>query len=250
MGGPHGACPTVRRELAAGRRPDGLPARGLPDLVGRNFTASKPNELWVVDFTYVATWAGTVFSAFVTDVFSRRIVGWRTKATMPTELPLDALEMALWTPPAGRRTRRRARAPLRGQQPVHRYPLQQPPRRCRSLGFDRGRQLRQRHGRVGHRALQGRVRPPRRPLARGRRPRARHPHWVWWFNEIRLHGQIGHIPPTEYETAYYRHNQTAGPPGPGRTSPPLNPGRFIRRELHTVPNDARISQPSLSFAVR
>ena len=62
-----------------------------PDRVNRNFKASRPNELWVVDFTYVPTWAGTVFTAFVVDVFSRRIVGWRTKATMPTELPLDAL---------------------------------------------------------------------------------------------------------------------------------------------------------------
>ena len=77
-------------------RPDPAASRP-PDLVKRNFTASRPNELWVVDFTYVPTWSGTVFSAFVTDVFSRRIVGWRTKATMPTELPLDALEMALWT---------------------------------------------------------------------------------------------------------------------------------------------------------
>jgi putative transposase len=77
-------------------RPDPAAARP-PDLVKRDFTASRPNELWVVDFTYVATWSGTVFSAFVSDVFSRRIVGWRTKATMPTELPLDALEMALWT---------------------------------------------------------------------------------------------------------------------------------------------------------
>ena len=77
-------------------RPDPAATRP-PDLVKRNFRASRPNELWVVDFTYVPTWSGTVFSAFVTDVFSRRIVGWRTKATMPTELPLDALEMALWT---------------------------------------------------------------------------------------------------------------------------------------------------------
>ena len=77
-------------------RPDPTAARP-PDLVQRDFRASRPNELWVVDFTYVPTWSGTVFSAFVTDVFSRRIVGWRTKATMPTELPLDALEMALWT---------------------------------------------------------------------------------------------------------------------------------------------------------
>ena len=77
-------------------RPD-VGVQRPPDLVQRDFTASRPNELWVVDFTYVPTWSGTVFSAFVTDVFSRRIVGWRTKATMPTELPLDALEMALWT---------------------------------------------------------------------------------------------------------------------------------------------------------
>jgi putative transposase len=68
-----------------------------PDLVKRNFTATEPNRLWVVDFTYVPTWSGMAFTAFVTDVFSRRIVGWRTAASMPTSLPLDALEMALWT---------------------------------------------------------------------------------------------------------------------------------------------------------
>ncbi len=68
-----------------------------PDLVCRQFQASRPNELWIVDFTYVPTWSGMAFTAFVSDVFSRRIVGWRTSASMPTELPLDALEMALWT---------------------------------------------------------------------------------------------------------------------------------------------------------
>jgi len=67
-----------------------------PDRVQRCFRASRPNELWVVDFTYVATWSGFGFTAFVTDVYSRRIVGWRTADRMPTELPLDALEMALW----------------------------------------------------------------------------------------------------------------------------------------------------------
>jgi putative transposase len=68
-----------------------------PDLVQRDFTAGAPNRLWVVDFTYVPTWSGTVFTAFVSDAFSRRIVAWRTAAAMPTSLPLDALEMALWT---------------------------------------------------------------------------------------------------------------------------------------------------------
>jgi putative transposase len=77
-------------------RPDTAAARP-PDLVGRNFTAAAPNRLWIVDFTYVSTWSGMAFTAFVSDVFSRRIVGWRTSSRMPTELPLDALEMALWT---------------------------------------------------------------------------------------------------------------------------------------------------------
>ena len=77
-------------------RPD-AGAERPPDRVGRKFEASKPNELWVVDFTYVPTWAGTVFTAFVIDVYSRRIVGWRVAGRMPTALPLDALEMALWT---------------------------------------------------------------------------------------------------------------------------------------------------------
>ena len=67
------------------------------DLVDRDFTAAAPNRLWVVDFTYVATWETIAYSAFVIDVYSRRIVGWRTARTMPTELPLDALEMALFT---------------------------------------------------------------------------------------------------------------------------------------------------------
>jgi putative transposase len=76
------------------------PDRGAvrpPDLVRRDFTASRPNELWLVDFTYCVTWSGMKFTAFVSDAYSRRIVGWRTAAAMPTQLPLDALEMALWT---------------------------------------------------------------------------------------------------------------------------------------------------------
>ncbi len=64
-------------------RPDPSAVRP-PDLVQRNFRSSCPNELWVVDFTYVATWSGMAFTAFVSDVFSRRIVGWRTASSMPT----------------------------------------------------------------------------------------------------------------------------------------------------------------------
>jgi putative transposase len=67
------------------------------DLVDRDFTALAPNQLWVADFTYVATWSGTVYVAFVFDVFSRMIVGWRAATSMSTELVLDTLEHAVWT---------------------------------------------------------------------------------------------------------------------------------------------------------
>ncbi len=66
------------------------------DLVDREFTASRPNQLWVADFTYVATFAGTVYVAFIFDVYSRRIVGWRAATSMNTSLVLDTLEMAIW----------------------------------------------------------------------------------------------------------------------------------------------------------
>ena len=65
------------------------------DLVNREFIAAAPNRLWVADFTYVATWRGFVYVAFVIDVFARRIVGWRASATPRTDLVLDALEQAL-----------------------------------------------------------------------------------------------------------------------------------------------------------
>jgi len=66
------------------------------DLVNRQFTATRPNQLWVADITYVATWSGFVYVAFVTDVYSRYIVGWRVLKSMKTELVLDALEQAMW----------------------------------------------------------------------------------------------------------------------------------------------------------
>jgi putative transposase len=66
------------------------------DLVKRQFAATRPNQLWVADFAYVATWVGFVYVAFVVDVFSRRIIGWRVARSMHTDLVLDALEQALW----------------------------------------------------------------------------------------------------------------------------------------------------------
>ncbi|EON25735.1 integrase catalytic subunit [Nocardioides sp. CF8] len=76
------------------------PSDGSPrpvDLVDREFWAARPNQLWVADFTYVPTWSGMVYVAFVFDVFSRRIVGWRAATRMTTDLVLDTLEHAIWT---------------------------------------------------------------------------------------------------------------------------------------------------------
>jgi putative transposase len=67
------------------------------DKVNRLFMADRPNKLWVSDFTYVQTWSGTVYVAFVIDVFASRVVGWRASTSMKTQFVLDALEQAIWT---------------------------------------------------------------------------------------------------------------------------------------------------------
>jgi putative transposase len=198
-------------------RPDPAVSRP-PDLVGRNFSASRPNELWVVDFTYVATWAGTVFSAFVTDVYSRRIVGWRTAATMPTELPLDALEMALWT-------RQQADELVNGL--VHHSDAgsQYTSIRYSTRLVDAGAVAS--IGTVGD-SYDNAMAESVIGLYKTECVRHEGPwhgvddlelatlNWVWWFNEIRLHGEIGHVPPVEREADYYRHNNPRPQPKSGQ----------------------------------
>ena len=82
--------------------PDEAAARPA-DLVQRDFTASRPNQLWVADLTYVATWEGFVYVAFIIDVFSRMIVGWSVSRSLRSDLALDALEQALYTRPNSER---------------------------------------------------------------------------------------------------------------------------------------------------
>ena len=83
-----GAQTRTTRADAAAARPE--------DLVERRFCADRPDQLWVVDFTYVATWAGFAYVAFCVDVYSRMITGWRASRSMSTDLVLDALEMGIW----------------------------------------------------------------------------------------------------------------------------------------------------------
>jgi putative transposase len=93
-------CHRRRRRGLTRRDPQAAPA---PDLVGRAFTAQRPDQLWVADITYVPTWSGWLYLAVVLDVWSRRVVGWAMADHLRTELVVDALEMALWTrqPAAG-----------------------------------------------------------------------------------------------------------------------------------------------------
>jgi putative transposase len=75
---------------------DGDPGTRPADLVERKFTAAAPNRLWLADITYVSTWSGFCYVAFITDAFSRAIVGWRVSKSLRADLALDALEMAIW----------------------------------------------------------------------------------------------------------------------------------------------------------
>jgi transposase InsO family protein len=195
----------VRGHRVRTTRPDDA-AEVSADLVQRQFAATQPNQLWVADFTYVATWRGFVYVAFVIDVFSRRIVGWRAHTTMRTELVLDALEQALHD------------RELDGRLVVH---------------TDRGSQY------VAMRYTD-------RVLAAGAAPSVgsvgdaydnalaesviglykteviyrRGPwrgfddveyatlEWVAWFNTQRLLEPLGYVPPAEFEERYYRAQAT------------------------------------------
>ena len=85
----------MKKITTGGTIPDAA-ADAAQDLVDRDFTATHPNQLWVTDFTYVATWRGMVYVACVIDVFSHRIVGWPASASIADDLALDALEQALY----------------------------------------------------------------------------------------------------------------------------------------------------------
>jgi putative transposase len=176
------------------------------DLVRREFTAAAPNRLWCVDFTYVATWSGTCFSAFVTDVFSRRIVGWRTAARMPTELPLDALEMALWA-------RGRAGQDVTGV--VHHSDAGSQYTAIRYVDRLADAGALASIGTVGD-SYDNALAESVIGLYKTECVRFDGPFktvdelelatlsWVHWYNEQRLHTALGYVPPAEYEKNHYR----------------------------------------------
>ena len=173
-----------------------------PDLVEREFHASRPNQLWVADLTYVATWAGFVYVAFVIDVFSRCIVGWRVSNSLRSDLALDALEQALHARPHGDELVHQSD---RGVQYLSiRYT-----ERLAQAGIERS------VGSVGD-SYDNALAETVIGLFKTEVIRLRGPwrnidaveyavlEWVDWFNKCRLLEPIGYVPPMEFEAAYYR----------------------------------------------
>jgi transposase InsO family protein len=191
----------AKRTTISSDRRDILPL----DLVHRKFIADRPNQLWVADFTYVATWKGFVYVAFVIDVFSRMIVGWRAATSMSTELTLDALEQALWA--------RQIKGDLihhsdRGSQYVAiRYT-----ERLLEAGVEAS------VGSVGD-AYDNALAETINGLFKAELIRHRGPwkgiedveyatlEWVHWFNTKRLLEPIGYVSPSEFEMQYYSEQQ-------------------------------------------
>ena len=172
------------------------------DLVCREFTASSPNQLWVSDLTYVATWQGFVYVAFVIDVFSRLIVGWRASRSLRADLALDALEQALWARPD---TQRLVHHSDRGVQYLSiRYT-----ERLAEAGIEPS------VGSVGD-SYDNALAESVIGLYKTEVIRRRGPwrnleavefatlEWVDWFNNRRLLEPIGNVPPAEFEEVYYR----------------------------------------------
>jgi transposase InsO family protein len=176
------------------------------DLVNRDFTAERPNQLWVADLTYVATWHGVVYVAFVIDVFSRMIVGWRASSSLRTDLALDALEQALYSRPD---TERLVHHSDRGVQYLSiRYT-----ERLGEAGIELS------VGSVGDsydNALAETVIGLYKTELIRRQGPWKHLEdvefatleWVDWFNNRRLLEPIGDIPPIEYECAYHQSQET------------------------------------------
>ena len=207
------------------------------DLVNRHFAAFRPNELWVSDITYVRTFSGWVYVAFVTDVYSRRVIGRQTSTSLYADLALDALEMAVWA-------RRREGADLTGlihhsdrgvQYRAIRYG--QTLAQCEAVASvgSKGDSFRLRSGRGPQLPVQGRAHPQQGPLGGHRRCRARHrpvgplvqhgapPLRHRHAHPGRARGRPGprHRPPGTTTTGHHRNQLTEPPQNPGLDKEPL-----------------------------
>ena len=183
------------------------------DRVNRVFKADRPNQLWVSDFTYVSTWQGWLYVAFVVDVFARRIVGWRVSSSMHTDFVLDALEQALY-----------ARQPERDDALVHhsdrgsQYVSIRYTERLAEAGIEpsvgsKGDSYDNALAETINGLYKAELIHRRAPWKTKESVELATLQWVSWFNNHRLMEPLGYIPPAEAEANYYRQlaSQTAIP---------------------------------------
>lgn len=174
------------------------------DHVNRHFKADRPNQLWVSDFTYVSTWQGWLYVAFVIDVFARRIVGWRVSSSMHTDFVLDALEQALYDRQP-EQTGGLVHHSDRGSQYVSiRYT-----ERLAEAGIEpsvgsRGDSYDNALAETINGLYKAEVIHRRGPWKTKASVELATLEWVSWFNHHRLLAPIGYIPPAEAEENYYR----------------------------------------------
>jgi putative transposase len=191
--------------------PDTSAARAA-DLVERDFSATRPNQLWVADLTYVATWSGFVYVAFMVDAFSRFLVGWQASQSLRTDLALDALEMAIWQRHGG--LEGLVHHSDRGSQYLSiRYTERLAEAGAVTSVGSRGDSY-------DNALAETIIGLYKTELIRRRDPwtgldqvESATLEWVDWFNHRRLLEPIGHIPPAEFQATYHRRedpSRTAG----------------------------------------
>lgn len=188
----------VRGKTTRTTIPDELAERPV-DLIDRKFTAPAPNRIWVADLTYVWTRAGFVYVAFITDLFSRYIVGWRVSTSLHAELALDALEMALW---------HRRRQYLEGlvhhsDRGVQYLSIRYTERLAeaggvRSVG-SKGDPFDNAVAETVHGLYKTELISRRGPWRGAEQVEMATAEWVDWWNQRRLHGAADNLPPAEYE---------------------------------------------------
>jgi putative transposase len=176
------------------------------DLVQRNFSAAVCDQVWIADITYVSTWSGWAYTAFVVDVFSQRILGWAVAATMTDRLVRDALAMAVWQ-------RDRHGRPI-GDRVIHHSDKGSQYTSIRFGESLANNAILPSTGSVGDsydNALMETINglykneciKPDGPIKTLAEAEYRTAEWIDWYNHDRLHSSLGYIPPTEYEQAHY-----------------------------------------------
>jgi putative transposase len=198
----------VRGKRVRTTTPDTSAPRPL-DRVNRQFKADRPNQLWVSDFTYVSTWQGWLYVAFVIDVFARRIVGWRISSSMTTDFVLDALEQALYARQPGDDGTLIHHSDRGSQYVSIRYS-----ERLAEAGIEpsvgsRGDSYDNALAETINGLYKTELIHRRAPWKTRESVELATLEWVAWYNHHRLMEPLGYIPPAEVEANYYRQLRNA-----------------------------------------